>query len=177
MSAARRRRADSSALHPLIDDRARAALDAVDVPISVTSAVRDRDGRLLDFRLEAVNVAAATWAGLDRAAILGRLATDLLPGLRPTGLFDELDRVVTTGQPFRQSGRYEGSVEEGRPFAATYDLMAIRHGDGYLSAWAERGDGVPSPIDLEVLLQGVQAAIPLVRPNVSAATLRLHPAT
>lgn len=164
------------ALRPLVDDRARAAIDAFEFPITVTTAVRDRDGRLLDFRLAAVNVAAATWAGLDRAAVVGRLATDLLPGLRPVGLFDELDRVVTTGRPFRQSGHFEGTVEEGSRFDASYELMAIRHGDGYLSAWAEHGQDGRSPIDLEVALERVRAAIPLVRPE-APAILRLRPAT
>jgi hypothetical protein len=166
-----------SALRPLVDDRAREAIDAIEIPISVTSAVRDRDGRLLDFRLEAVNLAAAAWAGLERAAIHGRLATDLLPGLREAGLFDELDRVVTTGRPFRQNGRYEGWVEAGRRFDATYELMAVRHGDGYVSAWVESDEPAPRPLDLEVLLKRVQAAIRLVRLEASSVRLGLRPAT
>ncbi|HJW21870.1 MAG TPA: hypothetical protein VJ506_05520 [Candidatus Limnocylindrales bacterium] len=143
----------------------------------MTSAVRDRDGRLLDFRLEAVNVAAALWAGLDRAAVHGRLATDLLPGLRSAGLFDELERVVTTGRPFRQRGRYEGSVEAGRRFDATYELMAVQHGDGYASAWAERDGGTGSTADLEAVLDQVRAAMPLVRPEASTAPADLRPPT
>jgi hypothetical protein len=162
---------------PLVDDRARATLDAIEVPISVTTAVRDRDGRLLDFRLEAINIAAARWAGLERAAVHGRLATDLLPGLREVGLFDELDRVVRTGHPFRQSGHFEGEVEAGRPFNAIYDLMAIRHGDGYVSAWAERDEGARLPLDLEVVVEQARAATPLVRLEAALLQLRLRPAT
>ncbi|HYL41116.1 MAG TPA: PAS domain-containing protein [Candidatus Binatus sp.] len=165
-----------SALRPLVDDRARAAIDSIGLPIAVTTAVRDRDGRLLDFRFAGVNLAAAAWAGLDRAAMLGRLATDLLPGLRPMGLFDELEQVVRTGKPFRQTGRYVGIVEAGRPFDGTYDLLALRHGDGYLGAWAERDDA-GTPVDLDIALGRVRDAVPLIRLKASATPLRLSPAT
>ncbi len=166
-----------SAVRPLVDDRARAALDAIDVPITVTLAVRDRDARLLDFRLEGVNLAAAAWAGLDRGRILGRLATDLMPGLRTEGLFDELERVVSTGRPFRQTGYFDGNVEAGRRFAGTYDLMAIRHGDGYLGAWAQQREGRAPAADVEAAIERARAAVSLVRIGVSASMLVLRPAT
>ena len=169
-------RIPGSPLRPLVDGRVRAALDAIDVPISVTSAVRDRDARLLDFRLELVNLAAARWAGLGREAIVGRLATDLIPALRPTGLFDELDRVVTTGQPFSQTQHYDGKVEDGRSFSAVFTLRAIRHGDGYLSAWSEQPKGSKGAIDLDATIERARTAIPLVRLEASAAPLRLRPA-
>jgi PAS domain-containing protein len=162
-----------SALRPLVDDRARAAVDAIDLPISVTIAVRDRDARLLDFRLELVNLAAARWAGLDRVAIVGRLATELMPGLRPAGLFDELDRVVTTGRPFRQTGHYDGNVEDGRAFSAIFDLLAVRHGDGCLSAWLEQPEGRGPALDVEAAVERARAAVPLVRLEASALRMGL----
>lgn len=161
-----------SALRPLVDDHAQAALDAIVFPISVTTAVRDRDGRLLDFRLELVNLAAAAWAGLERGSVLGRLATELIPWLRPAGLFDELDRVVATGRPFHQHGQhYEGVVGEGRHFDAMFELMAVRHGDGYVSAWTERDQGTASRLELEGVLEHARSAVPLVRLEASATAL------
>ncbi len=165
-----------SALRPLVDDRARAALDAIEVPITVTMAVRDRDGRLLDFRVAGANLAAAAWAGLDRARIVDRLVTDLMPGLRPAGLFDELERVVSTGLPFRQTGYFDGSVAAGHEFAGIYNLLAIRHGDGYLIAWVEEPEGPPSATDVEAAVEQARVAVTLVRAGTSAA-LVLRPAT
>jgi len=165
---------------PYVDEQARAALDAIELPISVTSAVRGRDGRLLDFRMEDVNVAAATWLGVDRDLVRGQLATELVPGLRSTGLFDRLEEVVRTGVAFCERGiHYEGDVGDGRRFSATFDLAAERLGDGYLSAWREHGNGALTS-DLGETLRRLCEAIPVVRLEARAAGpagLRLRPAT
>lgn len=148
---------------PLLDAAARGALEAVEQPLTLAIAVRDRDGRLLDFRLAYANRAATTWAGLPRGAMVGRLVTDLIPGLRPVGLYDALADVVQSGRPFRQHGQpYEGNVEEGRSFSAIFDLLAIRFGDGYLSVWTERAPSGAAP-DLEAIAERVVATVPLVR--------------
>lgn len=138
-----------SAPRPLLDPAARAALEAVEHPLTLAIAVRDRDGRLLDFRLEYANRAATTWAGLPRGAMVSRLVTDLIPGLRPAGLYDALADVVQSGRPFRQHGQpYEGNVEMGRSFSAIFDMLAVRLGDGYLSVWTERApSGTSTDLD------------------------------
>jgi PAS domain-containing protein len=149
---------------PMIDEPARAALDAIDHALSITTAVRDRDGKLLDFRLAFVNLAAARWAGLDRSAIIGRMAGQLLPGLRPTGLFAALQRVVETGEPYRrQAARYDDLVVDGRAVSGDYDLGAIRLGDGYLSVWREVRPGDPTSADLEGSLERARKAVRLIR--------------
>jgi PAS domain-containing protein len=127
-----------------LDDRARRTLDGIDVPLSVALAIRDSSHRLLDFRLLFVNLAAARWASVDQDALVGRLATEVVPALRVDGLFEALERVVSTGEPLRRTGRYEGVIDGGPAFSAVFDLMAIRIGDGYLGAWspiAEAGTG------------------------------------
>lgn len=151
---------------PHVDDVARAALDALDVPVTVASAVRDRDGRLLDFRIEFDNRAATTWAGLPPGGMTGQLITDLIPGMRAIGLWDTLVEVVTTGRPFRQRGQpYEAAVDGGRSFAAVFDLAAVRLGDGYASAWSERPEAdLPAP-DLESTLREVVRLVRLVEPT------------
>jgi hypothetical protein len=56
---------------PEPEQRLLAVLDTIDEPVSVATAIRDRDGRILDFRLEFVNLAAASWAGVEREAMIG----------------------------------------------------------------------------------------------------------
>jgi hypothetical protein len=160
-----------------VDVAARDALDGIDLPITIAAAVRDRDARLLDFRLEFANLAATRWAGLAQGAMTGRLITDLIPSLRTTGLYDALVEVVASGRPFRQHGRpYEGSVEEGRAFSAVFDMYASRFGDGYLSVWSERPDG-DGARDLEAIAARVTALVPLVRLEARALPrARLEPA-
>jgi PAS domain-containing protein len=128
-----------------IERRLAAALDAIDEPVSIASAIRDRDGRILDFRIEFVNEAAARWAGVPRESIIGLITGELLADFRSSGYFDALRDVVDTGRPYHDEGAEAADrVTGGAWMGATYDLRAIRLGDGYLSTWRRRS-ATPEP--------------------------------
>jgi PAS domain-containing protein len=121
---------------PTLDARLLALLDAIDEPVSIASAVRDRDGRLLDFRLEFVNQAAAEWAGVPRDRMIGLITGELLPEFRSSGYFDTLAEVVETGVPYHEVGaQVADGVTGGAWVGGIYDLRAMRLGDGYFSTW------------------------------------------
>jgi hypothetical protein len=127
------------------DSHLLAILDAVDEPVSIARAIRDRDGRLLDFRLEFVNEATADWAGVPREVMIGRITGELLPEFRSSGFFDTLAEVVETGVPYHAAGaRVEDAVTDGHWVGGIYDLHAIRLGDGYMSTW-RRTAATPKP--------------------------------
>ena len=114
-------------------------IDAIDEPISIATAIRDREGRILDFRLEFVNAATARWAGVEREAMIGLITGELLPEFRSSGFFDTLREVVETGRPYYQEGaEVADGVIGGSWVGGTYDLRAIRLGDGYMSTWRQR---------------------------------------
>ena len=130
---------------PDLEDRLLRALDAMDEPVSIGTAIRDRDGRILDFRLEYVNPAAASWAGVAREALIGLITGELLPDFRASGYFDTLRDVVETGIPFhRDDAPVADTVAGGAWIGGRYDLRAIRLGDGYLSTWRRRS-AAPEP--------------------------------
>lgn len=124
---------------PDLAARLLALLDTIDEPMSIASAVRDRDGRLLDFRLEFVNQAAAEWAGVPRETMIGLITGELLPEFRSSGFFDTLAEVVETGVPYHEvDAHVADAVTGGDWVGGTYDLRAVRLGDGYFSAWRRR---------------------------------------
>lgn len=128
-----------STSQPELERHLLALLDAVDEPVSVATAIRDRDGRILDFRIDFVNLAAARWAGAAREVIIGLVTGDLLPEFRASGFFDTLRDVVETGRPYsREGGLFANSVTGGSWVGGIHDLRAIRLGDGYLSTWRVR---------------------------------------
>ena len=130
---------------PELEQRLLAVLDTIDEPVSVATAIRDRDGRILDFRLEFVNLAAATWAGVEREAIIGLITGELLPEFRSSGYFDKLRDVVETGRPFARDGAMVADTFAGGTWiGGLYDLRAIRLGDGYMSTWRRRA-ATPAP--------------------------------
>jgi PAS domain-containing protein len=129
---------------PQLGEHVLRLLDALDEPVSVGVAVRDRDQRILDFRLEFVNLAAARWAGVPRESMIGLITGELFSGIRASGFFEKLRSVVETGEPFFQSGALiDDQVIGGQPVSGVYDLRAIRLGDGYLSTW-RRADLTPA---------------------------------
>jgi PAS domain-containing protein len=130
---------------PELEQRLLAILDALDEPVSIATAIRDRDGRILDFRLEFVNLAAASWAGVEREALIGLITGEVLPEFRSSGYFDTLRDVVESGLPFHRDGAIVAdSVTGGTWIGGIYDLRAIRLGDGYLSTWRLRA-AIPQP--------------------------------
>jgi len=130
---------------PDLEKRLLGTLDTIDEPISIATAIRDRDGRILDFRLEYVNLAAARWAGVEREALIGLITGELLPDFRASGYFDSLREVVETGAPYyREGAPVADTVAGGSWVGGTYDLRAIRLGDGYLSTWRQRS-AAPEP--------------------------------
>jgi PAS domain S-box-containing protein len=114
------------------------ALDAIADPVAITSAVRDPGGRIVDFRIDYVNPAASGWAGLDRAELIGRLITDVLPSLRPRGLLDAMAAGVETGKSFSGSAIPFGeAIVGGKVVSGAYDLRAVPHGAGQFSTWRD----------------------------------------
>jgi PAS domain-containing protein len=124
---------------PELEHRLLEVLDAIDDPIVIGSTIRDRDGRVLDFRFEYANPAAAAWAGMSRESLIGLITGDLLPNFRASGYFDALREVVETGRPYvREDAPVSGTVAGERWVGGMYDLKAIRLGDGYLITWRQR---------------------------------------
>jgi PAS domain-containing protein len=130
---------------PEFESHLLAILDAIDEPVSIATAIRDRDERILDFRLEFVNRAAADWAGVPREAMIGRITGELLPEFRASGFFDTLAAVVETGFPYHEAGaQVADAVTGGAWVGGIYDMRAIRLGDGYMSTW-RRQAATPRP--------------------------------
>jgi PAS domain-containing protein len=124
---------------PELERRLLDLLDAIDEPVSIASAIRDREGRILDFRVEFVNEAAARLAGLDREIVSGRIIGELLPEIRASGYFDVLRDVVETGACYQNSNaELADAVSGGAWIGGRYDVRVIRLGDGFLSTWTVR---------------------------------------
>ena len=129
---------------PELEQRLLATLDAIDEPIAIGSTIRDRDGRILDFRFEYLNPAAASWAGVPRESVIGLITGDLMPNFRASGYFDALRDVVETGRPYHRDDAPVAGTIAGTWVGGLYDLRAIRLGDGYLTTWQLRS-AAPEP--------------------------------
>lgn len=111
-------------------------LDAV----TVGSAVRDGEGRIVDFRLEYANDAAAALYGLPAADLVGRRWLELWRGSVDDASFAAFVRLVETGEPVQlQDQRYDVAGADGT-VSGVIDYHATRFGDGYVATWRDVSD-------------------------------------
>lgn len=108
--------------------RLRATLDALVDPHVLLDAVRDGEGRIVDFVYTDANPAACAFHGLPYERLLGSLLTDRHDTAAGSTLFDALVRAVETGEPAVLDGirMAEGPETDDRVF----DVRAARFGDG-----------------------------------------------
>jgi PAS domain S-box-containing protein len=102
----------------LIESRFRGAIAASLDAFFLCESVRDRTGQIVDFKIVELNERGELFLGRSRADLLGRLATELLPSMRESGLLDQFIGVVETGESFEDEIR----VEDG-----TGDMRWVRH--------------------------------------------------
>ena len=113
------------------EQRLRTALDTTLEGVVVISAVRDDDGRVVDFRIEYANPALSEISGVLPEAQVGHRLLELFPAHRTNGLFDAYVGVVETGVPF-ESGpfRYVDPDAAGGSLDQVLEQRAAKLGDG-----------------------------------------------
>jgi len=96
------------------ESRFRAAIAASLDAFFLCESVRDDQDVVVDFRIVEVNERAAEFLECHRDDAVGRLATELLPSIRESGLLDQLIGVVETGQSFEDEVRVQNEHGEVR---------------------------------------------------------------
>jgi two-component system, cell cycle sensor histidine kinase and response regulator CckA len=113
--------------------RLRTALDAMLDGVSISSAVRGDDGRIVDFRRDYANPAMGVISGVAADAQIGHTLLELFPAHVASGLFDAYVRVVETGVPFESTAfRYVDPDAPGGPIDQFLEQRVARLGDGYV---------------------------------------------
>jgi hypothetical protein len=131
-----------------LDPKLASRLDSFEVPVLVATAVRDREGRILDFRVDFANASACRCAGLEPSVLTGRIAGELLPNIRETGLFDALVSVVDSGAPLRERAlAYDVVIPGGTAVQGTFDVRVERLDDGCVATWRNVGEIASSGAD------------------------------
>ena len=111
----------------------RTALDTMLDGVTIQSAVRDEQGRIVDFRIDYANSAIGVIGGTEGSLQVGRTLLELFPAHRTNGLFDAYVGVVETGAPFQSEAfHYVDADADAGALDQVLDLRAARIGDGYV---------------------------------------------
>lgn len=118
------------------------ALEALDVPVSVARAVRDEDGRIVDFCTEFVNRASAAMSGIAAEEQIGKRTSEVAPELLEGELFEQAVRVIETGEPLHREIEFDVQWDEQRRISGTYEIVARKFRDGTLTVARDVSDRV-----------------------------------
>ncbi len=126
---------------------ARAATDSGPVePVDIADCLRDsalvlvphldEQGRLADFRIHHVNRRFVDPAGRPQGLVTNSLFLEAYPPAAGAGgLYDIVERVYATGEPYRAERATLTALVDQVPLDATADVAASRQGDAVLLIW------------------------------------------
>ena len=100
-------------------------LDSCQIPIALFESIRDALGQIIDFRYLLQNDTNARLVGLANAQDTGQTMLEVLPILKPLGIFEEYVRVVETRQSKRLEQHFTDGIVEG-----WYDISVVKQEDG-----------------------------------------------
>lgn len=132
----------------LQQDRFQRVLDAMLDDVALAVAVRDDEGRIVDFRLTYVNDRTVDGAGRRSAEMTGSSVLEMYPQWRASGLFDRFRRVVETGVPYVEDALHYVDEVDGVPIEGWWRVAAVRLGDGYLATSRDVSDDVRAAREL-----------------------------
>lgn len=94
------------------------------------------DGRLVDFRIHHVNSRFLDPAGRPRGVVSGALLLEAYPmAAGQSELFERVERVYATGEPFRAHRMRLTALVDDVQLAAVADINVSRHGGSVLLIW------------------------------------------
>ncbi len=118
----------------------RASVDGMLDPQALLEAVRDADGRIVDFRYRSVNAAACSFLSLAESDLVGRAQGEAFPDLKGSELHQRYIRCVETGEPVALYGfpYFSTILDQER----NYEIRATRAGpDLLVVTWRDESYG------------------------------------
>jgi PAS domain-containing protein len=134
----------------------RGAVDALLDDVAIGTAIRDRAGRIVDFRIVHTNADARANAdgGVRQTPLLrpmsGLRMTEAYANWQSSGMLDLVARVVETGEPLVLERFHYQDVVDGRPVDGYWNVQVVKLGDdGYLAASRDMTEVVAAEMALE----------------------------
>ncbi|WP_199836104.1 SpoIIE family protein phosphatase [Streptomyces sp. TP-A0356] len=110
--------------------------DGLHDPALVLVPHLDGNGDLVDFRIHHVNSRFLDPAGRPRGVVNGSLLLEAYPmAAAESELFDRIERVYATGEPFRAHRMRLTALVDDVPLAAVADINVSRHANSLLLIW------------------------------------------
>ncbi|MFJ9775722.1 SpoIIE family protein phosphatase [Kitasatospora sp. NPDC101157] len=123
-------------------------VDGLDEACMVLQPLLDDAGTPVGFRIRHVNTGFVDFAGRPRNLIVGSRLLEAYPlAAEPGGLFEKVEHVLATGEPFRADRMHLTALVDGVPLATEAKVTISRSGDHVVVTWRLQ-DGTPKVASL-----------------------------
>ncbi len=149
---------DLGPLERQLAGRLGAAFESLLDLVTIESAIRDQDGRIIDFRIEYMNDVAIDVAGRRREELVGSTVLEMYPAMAGSDLFAGYVRTVETGEPTVVDSLPYEDVVDGRAVSGYYTVRVTRFEDGILIATRDISERERARLELESSRVELEAA-------------------
>jgi len=101
----------------------------------IYSAMRNKAGHIVDFRIEYINSMGCKSNAMSKKDLLGKQILKVIPAYRNSILFEEYCKIVEKGEPFVADSMVFNDYYKGRKRQRVFDIRAVKVGDGFISTW------------------------------------------
>lgn len=120
------------------EERFRVAVDSMLECFTLYTAIRDRQGAIIDFKIDYLNTASAIFRRSRKEELLGRSILADLGSTFDRSLFDHMCAVVDTGLPFkRDEWQVQDLSSQRKGRHRWFDISAAKVGNGFAASWRE----------------------------------------
>ena len=119
------------------EERFRLSVENLLDAFAIYSAIRDADGKIVDFEVAYVNEAACKLTGRTWAEYLGQTVLDMHPGLDKTEIFAWYVQAVETGEVIVKENYALTTTSNNKTDIRYFDYRITRLGDGFTSTWRD----------------------------------------
>ncbi len=122
---------------PATENKFRRSVDSLLDNFGIFSAVRDKTGKIVDFKIDYVNKAACQANRMTFDKQVDKRLYDILPARADTGLLEAFVRVVESGHPFTRQGAIFEDIHEGQAQKRFLNIRASKLDDNVVATWQD----------------------------------------
>jgi PAS domain S-box-containing protein len=115
----------------------KSSIDSLLDAFGMYSAIRDKNSKIVDFRIDYVNPKACELNKMRKEEQIGRRLCEILPAHRSSGLFKEYTELVENGDSIEKEHVIYEDIYGKESIKLTFEIKASKFEDGFIATWRD----------------------------------------
>ena len=121
----------------LNEQKFESSLEVLMDAFGIYTAVRNDEGKIVDFTIGYVNDMACQLNNLSKQEQIGKSLLETLPSYKSNGLFEEYTKVVENDKKLLIESFWYEDVYGNKRLKRAFDIKASKFGDGFVASWSD----------------------------------------